>query len=267
MIANSAATGAAAAVGVRQPEVQRQQGRLDAEHDDQQQRRRAHQRRLLGTEHCHPLRQVRHVQRAGDSVQQRDGDQEQGGAGQVEADVMDRRLQPRRAATVQQQTVRRDQQHLEEHEEVEEVRGEEGSVQPHQLELEECVVVRPLGVMRAASPAPPRVKHACDGDDSGQHEHQGRQTIQRQRDPERRLPVAEQIGVHRARRGNTGQVQRHPEQERRRADRQRARQVWSSLLEQQADRAGHQRQHDWNDDPVRPVHAPSSRMRGSWPST
>ena len=95
---------------------------------------------------------MRHVERAGDAVDQADADQEQQRGGQVDGDVVQPRLHPRLPRSVQQQPVGRGQQHLEEDEQVEQIAGQERAVQPHQQELEQRVEMLPL-------PVPARPRH------------------------------------------------------------------------------------------------------------
>ena len=52
---------------------------------------------------------------------------------------------------VQQQAVGRGQQHLEEHEQVEQVAGQEGAVQAHQQELEQGMEMHPARSQRASA--------------------------------------------------------------------------------------------------------------------
>ena len=85
-----------------------------------------------------------------DAVDQADADQEQKRGDQVDDDVVQARLDPRRAGAVQDQAVGGGQQHLEEDEQVEQVAGQEGAVQPHQQELEKRVESVPARSQRAS---------------------------------------------------------------------------------------------------------------------
>ncbi|MCY1530062.1 hypothetical protein D9M68_652380 [compost metagenome] len=100
---------------------------------------------------------------------------------------------PLRATTVQQQRVGGDQQDLEEHEQVEQVAGEEGAVDPHQLELEQCMEVATAFVVPA---------HRIEQGEKRQHgsndQQQCAQAIEQQNDAERRLPVARGINLQHA---------------------------------------------------------------------
>jgi hypothetical protein len=93
---------------------------------------------------------------------------------------------------MQQQAVGSRQQHLEEHEQVEEVAREEGAVQAHQLDLEERMEMH-------ADPVP--AGHGKDegrrGHDRGEQQHGRRQPVQHQHDAERRGPVGRQIDAQR----------------------------------------------------------------------
>jgi hypothetical protein len=80
--------------------------------------------------------QVGHVQRAGQRIQQAHCDEEQRRAGQVEDHVVHAAFTLAIGA-VQQQAIAGRQQHLEEDEQVEQIGGQEGAVQAHQLELEQ----------------------------------------------------------------------------------------------------------------------------------
>ena len=201
------------AVGRRQPEIQRQQRGLDEEHHQQQQGGALQQQPPIRRQMGHALCHVRHVQRAGQSVQQTHGDQEQRRAGEVEADIVQRRPQPRQARAVQQQAIGRDQQDFEEHEQVEQVGGQESAVQAHQLKLEQGVEVRAAPVITAAG-----VEQGRQCDAGGQRQHQRRQPVQEQRDAERRCPVAHQVGLHIAAIGLLQEGDRHRQQDRRGRD-------------------------------------------------
>src|SRR3546814_8308268 len=71
------------------------------------------------------------------------------GSGEVDHHVLHAGLQPRGAAAVQHEAVGGNQQHLEEDEEVEDVAGQKGAVDAHELELEEGVEVAPAVVPAA----------------------------------------------------------------------------------------------------------------------
>ncbi|MEZ5905634.1 MAG: hypothetical protein R3C69_11235 [Geminicoccaceae bacterium] len=75
---------------------------------------------------------------------------------------------PARPDAVQHQAVGGDQQHLEEDEEVEDVAGEEGAVQAHELELEERMEMAAPGVVAGA-----RIDEDEQRHDGGQEKHHG----------------------------------------------------------------------------------------------
>ena len=83
--------------------------------------------------------EIRHVQRAGHAVDHRHADQEQERRHQVHDDVVQAGLHARGTGAVQHQTVGRREQHLEEHEQIEEIARQERAVQPHQQELKHRV--------------------------------------------------------------------------------------------------------------------------------
>ncbi|MNP30408.1 hypothetical protein D3C76_1234780 [compost metagenome] len=101
---------------------------------------------------------------------------------------MQPRRHPRPARPVQHQAIGRGQQHFEKHEQVEQVRRQEGAVQAHQLDLEQRMETRP-----GAVPAGHGEEQGADADDAGQHQHQRRQAIDRQHDAERCGPIARQV--------------------------------------------------------------------------
>ncbi len=114
------------------------------------------QRHVVGRHLRNAQRQVGHVERAGGAVDQRRTDQEQRRRCQVDGDVVQPGLDPRRPRAVQQQAVGRGQHDLEEDEQVEQVAGEEGAVQPHDLDLEQRLEMRarPCASAPRKRPAP-----------------------------------------------------------------------------------------------------------------
>ncbi|MOA01948.1 hypothetical protein D3C78_1213770 [compost metagenome] len=175
---------------------------------------------------------------------------------------MQPRRHPRPARAVEHQPVGRGQQHLEEHEQVEQVRGEECAVKTHQLDLEQRVKTR-----TGAVPAGHGEQQGTDADDAGQHQHQRRQAIDHQHQAERHLPVARQVHADGA--GHAGGLrplqQRHgnaqPEQAGEQIDPGLERPVL--LAEHQHDRGRQQRQQNGRDDQVGHRH----HSLGSRPST
>src|SRR3546814_8862702 len=92
---------------------------------------------------------VGHVERAGHSIENADGDEEDRRSDQIDDDVLDARLQPLLSLTVQDQPIGGDQQHLEKDEEVEQVARQKCAVQPQQLKLEERVEMPAAPVERS----------------------------------------------------------------------------------------------------------------------
>lgn len=197
-------------------------------------------------------RHVGHVQRAGDAIQHAHGDQEERRADQVEHHVVQPGTHAILAATVQQQRVGRDQQNLEEHEQVEQVAGEERPVDTQQLELEQRMEVATALVV-----ATHRVEHREQRQHRCHHQHQRTEAVQYQHDAERRLPVTQGIDLNRALVGQRQQPEAQRHQQCGHADRQHAlaRHVQASGHQQQA--AGQQRQKNGKDQ--RMIHRCCSR--------
>jgi hypothetical protein len=84
---------------------------------------------------------VGHGKRSHDPVEHREAHEEKRGREQVDGDVVQPRAHPRRARAVKLQPIRGSEHHLEEHEQVEQVSGQKGAVQAHQLDLEERMKV------------------------------------------------------------------------------------------------------------------------------
>ena len=130
-------------VGGGQPQVERQQRRLEGEHPEQQQPGRPHQWDVFRRRGGDLDRQIGHVKGAEHAVQGAYREQEQGGAGQIDDHEMQARPGASPPAAMQQQPVGSQQQNLEEHEQVEQVAGEESAVQTKELELEQDVEMPP----------------------------------------------------------------------------------------------------------------------------
>ena len=126
-------------IGRGQPEMQRHQGRLDPEDDQKQHRCHPDQAIVTGFAFLHLDNQVSDVQRSGRSVKRAQGEQEQRRADKVHHHILQPRLQPDLAARMDHQTVGRDQQDLEEYEQVKGVAGQERAADAHQLELKQRV--------------------------------------------------------------------------------------------------------------------------------
>ena len=202
-------------IGRHQPEAHRPDGRLGKKgHAQDGHTGMQHGlvlRRHLGNAHG----QVGHVQRTRDAIQHGRAHQEEGRGHQVDGDVVQPRPHPLAAGPMQQQAVGSRQQHLEEHEQVEEITREEGPVQAHQLDLEERMEMHADPV-----PAGHRKDEGRRGHDRGKQQHGRRQPVQHQHDAERRGPVGRQIDAQRAdgprrlpRRGRCGAVVHRPGQQ------------------------------------------------------
>ncbi len=177
----------------REPEIQRQQRRLQREDREQQQAAGAQQRGVTFVRICDGNRKVSHVQRAGDAVEDADRDQEQSRADEVQRHVMqgrDRAFGLDVAAAALQQAVGRDQQDLEEHEQIEDIAGQERAVQSDEQEL-----VQDMEKRIAAEHPGAGIEQAEQRNQRGQHQHQRAQAIEHQHDAERRRPVAERIDL------------------------------------------------------------------------
>ncbi len=106
---------------------------------------------------------------------------------------MHARPQPHLPPGMDHQAVGGDQQHLEEHEEVEQIARQEGPAETHELEHDKRVEV-----------LAPRVPSRSDGvklhdqrKDRRQRDHQGREPVEHQNDAKGRGPVAKEIGFGR----------------------------------------------------------------------
>jgi hypothetical protein len=175
----------------------------------------------------------------GDVVDHAHGDQEHRGADQVGDHVLHARLHPQPAAAVHHEAVGGDEQDLEEHEEVEEVAGEEGAVDAHQLELEERVEV-----LAALVPAADGVEQHAEAEYGIEHEHERRQAVEREDDAEGRGPRAEGVAAHLAVAGEHQQGDGDGEQQHGGGHREAAREHAVVARGQHEQRADHGRQQD-----------------------
>ena len=240
--------------------MQRHQCGLDAEHQQQQQCCGL-QQTLIGCPHLrHLQREIGHVQRAGDAVDQRGADQEQRRGGQVGDHVMRAGLQPLAAAAMHHQPVGGDQQHLIEHEQVEQVAGQEGAVHPHQLELEQRVEM-----LAALVPAADGIEQHEQRQHGSQQQHHRRQPVQHHDDAEGRRPVAQQIGFRRGLCRCRNQRNGDGELRGGRGQRDGALQRLFPVQAQQQQAGGDGRHHHRHDDPV--VHCPVPFRLALLPST
>ncbi len=113
------------------------------------------------------------------------------------------------AAAMQLQGVRGDEQDLEKDEEVEQVAGEEGAVDPQELHLEERVKVAAPAVVAGGG-----VEQAAQGQHGGEGQHQGAQPVHHQGDAVGCGPIAKVVDQHLAARGAREQQQRDGQQRR-----------------------------------------------------
>ena len=126
--------------------MKRDQRGLDRKHQEQEDGSDPDEGRVVSGDLGHPHGEVGHVQRAGHSVDRTEREEKQRGAEQVVDHILHAGLQPLLPAAVNHESVGRDQQDLEEHEEVEKVTGQEGAEQSHHLELQERMEVAPATV-------------------------------------------------------------------------------------------------------------------------
>ncbi len=176
------------AVGRHQPEVQRPHGCLGQEGNAQDGSGRMQQPAVVAADLGDGTCQVGHVQRAGQAVEHGHADQEQRRGCKIDGDVVQARLDARPPGTMQDQSIGGREHDLEEHEQVEQVRREEGAAQAHQLKLEQRVKVHPRAV-----PAGAGEDQRGQGHGIGQHQHHAGQAVQCQRDAEGHGPVARHV--------------------------------------------------------------------------
>lgn len=169
---------------------------------------------------------------------------------------MQARAHPLRAAAMQEQRVGGDQEYLEEHEQVEQVAGQEGAVDTEQLELEQRVEMLAQAVV-----ATQRVDQRGAAEHRGGQQHQGGETIEHEHDAERRGPVAQGIDAQVAAGGRTYQQQAQGDQCQRREQRQAALPALGQRQQQQA--AGKQGEQDRQDQPMAHGRGSSSSGRPS----
>ena len=133
-------------IGGGQPELHREQGRLEAKHNQQEHRCNTYQRCFFGRDFLQSQRQIGDVQRAGRRIKHTQREQEEGRASQVDHHVLQTCAHPVFATRVDHQAVGGDQQDLEEYKEVKDVAGQKGSYDPHKLELKQRMEVPPTTV-------------------------------------------------------------------------------------------------------------------------
>lgn len=122
-------------VGGRQPEVERENRRFDAEADEENQRAHIYQGATFDLSDFD--RQIGHVQRAGESVQDRQGREEDDGGQQIQREVLHRPFELCLLPPERQQHERTDNHHFEPDVEVEDVAREEGAVEPHDEQVQD----------------------------------------------------------------------------------------------------------------------------------
>ena len=171
--------------------MQRHHRRLEREHAREQQCSDPQQALIFGRDFCNAQAHIGHVERARKRIEQAECNKEQRRADKVHHHILHARLQPRGPLPVQHQAIGRDQQHLEKHEEVEQIASQEGTVEAHQLELEEGVEMPALAI----NPGDHRVQQRDQRKGRGQHQHDRRQAVHHQHDPERRGPATHRIGA------------------------------------------------------------------------
>ena len=239
--------------------MDRNQRRLYREHHQQQQGADPQQRLVAGRNQRHLHREVGHVEGAGYAIEGAHGNEEERRAGQIDHHVLYARLHAPGAPAVQHEAVGGDQQYLEEHEEVEDVAGQEGAVDAHELKLKEGVEVAPALVPATAD----GVDDHRHGEDGGEQHHQGRQAVEHQHDAERRDPIAQFVDLRRAACGLGQKAEGDGEQGDRGGGREHPLQQ-QVVAHGQHDEGGHQRrQHDRDDDPVVHLVPPASDPGGS----
>jgi len=201
-------------IGARQPKIQRHQRSLQAKHHQQQQGSHPRQHRAVTRNLAQPQGNIRHVECAGGRVQHRQPDQEQARCHQIQHHVVDAHAQALAALAVQKQHIRGNQQHLEKHEQVEQVARQKSPAQAHELELEHRMEVAPPHIPAAAGVPQHGHRHQI-----GQQHHEGRELIDQQDDAKRRRPLAHPVYQQVARTGMAHQLHRHEQPQQHRGQR------------------------------------------------
>ena len=173
-------------VGRGQPEKQREHRGLDAEGDEEQHADGVDDAVVFGAvEH---QREVGHVQRPGDAVEDADGGEEQGRRQEIQRDVLDRAFELGTFAAERQQHKRGHQHHFKPHVKVEQVAGEEGAVDAHHQDVEEHVVAVAFARFVDGGEAVDGHRRAHQ---AGQDDHDRAEQIEHKGDAERGGPTAE----------------------------------------------------------------------------
>ena len=170
--------------------MQRDQRRLEREDARQQQCGDAQQPLIVGTDRGDAQPHLRHVERAGQRIEQPQRDQEQRRADDVDHHILHPRLEPRGTLPVDHQPVGGDQQYLEEHEQVEQIAGQERAVEAEQLELEQRMEMPAVAVGSCQHGVEQREQRQH----GGQHQHDRGQPVGNQQDTEGRFPAAQFVG-------------------------------------------------------------------------
>ncbi len=144
---------------------------------------------------------------------------------------------------MQEQGIGGDQQDLEEDEEVEQVAGQEGAVEPHQLELEQRMEMPP-----EARVAPARRHHGGRAQHRGQQQHHGAQPVELEHDAKRRWPVPDVIDRDGARGCRADHARRDRQQQQRDHRAQHALGPGPSRRRGHQQAAGKHRQQDGQED-------------------
>jgi len=199
---------------------------------------------------CRQLhREIGHVERAGRAINQADADQEERRGGEIDRDVVQARLDAQRPGAVQQQAVGRRQHHLEEDEEIEEVTGEERTVEAGDQKLEQR-----MEMMAGRVPAGDRIGLGGKRQSARQAQHQRRKAVEHQHDAEGGRPVAELIdaaaGGRPVHRGDTHQHHREHEECERRDEAHHALHHTVALVDRDHRGTDHQRYQDRQDQQV-----------------
>ena len=159
---------------------------------------------------------------------------------------MDPRTHPRGTVAMQQQGVGGDQQNLEEDEQVEQVRGKEGTIDAHQLELEQRMEVGASCIVAAAGIEHRACRqHGCD------QQHQRAQPVEHQDDAEWRLPIAQGIDAQLVIAGEQQQPDSDRYQHKGRQQRQDALGRFFQTVQHQEQAAHEQRQQNRQDQCMR----------------
>ena len=124
-----------------QPEIERPASRLDQEGHAEKRDTCIEQAAVGRSDRAPAQSELRHVERAGHAVDQRRADQEQERGDQIDHDVVQPGFHARGTRAVQDQSVGCGQQHLEKDEQAEQIACQERTVEPHEQELQQRLVM------------------------------------------------------------------------------------------------------------------------------